>query len=57
MDGIQMKYFVLKPHGNNKYAEASRVAMRNYANIIIEENPQLANDLWKWADKEVPDEN
>ena len=54
MNGLQMKYFVLKPHGNDKYAEASRVAMRNYSNTIAEHNPKLADELWEWADREIP---
>jgi hypothetical protein len=54
MKGLKMKYFVLKPKGTDIYAYASRMAMRTYANIIIEENPELANDLLDWAYKENP---
>ena len=41
MTGLKMKYFVLKPSGGDKYAEASRKAMRAYANHIQGENPEL----------------
>lgn len=52
MDGLLMKYFVLKPHGDDRYALASRVAMRAYARIIAQENPALAADLHEWAGRE-----
>lgn len=52
MDGLLMKYFVLKPAGSDKYAAASRGAMRRYADLIVGENPGLAGDLRKWADAE-----
>ncbi len=48
-----MKYFVLKPKGKDKYAEASRRAMRLYAFYIQTENPELAKELREWADKEM----
>ena len=51
--GLQMKYFVLKPRGDDQYAKASRVAMRAYAVSIRQENPELANSLVKWADSET----
>ncbi len=50
--GLEMKYFVLKPGGDDKYAAASRSAMRRYAAHIIEENPELAKELREWADRE-----
>ena len=53
--GLEMKYFVLKPTSKipgDKYAEASREAMRTYAYYISSENPQLANDLRRWVNKE-----
>ena len=50
MNGLQMKYFVLKPGGSDKYGEASRSALQVYANVIEQENPQLANDLKNWVD-------
>jgi hypothetical protein len=53
MNGLEMKYFVLKPKGKDRYAEASRVAMRGYARVIEEENPELAKSLREWADNEA----
>lgn len=53
MQGLQMKYFVLKPKGNDAYAEASRKAMRAYALGIDKVNPELAKELREWADKEL----
>lgn len=50
--GLTMKYFVLKPKGPDRYAQASRAAMRRYAKVIKVENPQLAADLMDWADRE-----
>ncbi len=47
-----MKYFVLKPRGDDPYARASRAAMRRYAKLIDSENPQLAKDLRDWAESE-----
>jgi hypothetical protein len=52
MTGLLMKYFVLKPEGADRYAAASRRAMRAYAEHIREENPELANQLRDWADTE-----
>jgi hypothetical protein len=53
MVGLQMKYFVLKPAGDDKYSEASREAMRAYAEHIQNENFELAEELRKWADSEM----
>lgn len=50
---LQMKYFVLKPNGNDGYAKASRMAMRQFANAINGENPELASQLIDWADREA----
>ena len=47
-----MKYFVLKPRGNDPYAAASRAAMHQYADCIEDENPDLATELKEWADRE-----
>ena len=44
-----MKYFVLNPTKNDNYGHASRQALRTYAKEITDENPELAEDLWKWA--------
>lgn len=53
-EGLMMKYFVLKPSGQDPYAKASRAAMRQYARLIREENPKLHDDLMAWADRETP---
>lgn len=55
MAGLIMKYFVLKPHGDDQYAKASRAAMRAYANHIKGENPELCQELREWADREMPE--
>lgn len=52
MSGLEMKYFVLKPSGSNRYARASRVAMRAYARSISTENSELAVSLEEWANRE-----
>lgn len=49
MSGLQMKYFVLKPKGNDPYAEASRRAMSAYAAAIRSKNRELADQLSNWA--------
>jgi len=49
MDGLVMKYFVLKPKGRSVYAAASRVAMLAYADEIEKLNPKLAGQLRDWA--------
>lgn len=50
--GLLMKYFVLKPRGMDWHANASRVAMRAYAEAIKGHEPQLAAELLAWADEE-----
>lgn len=54
MNGLEMKYFVLKPRGafEDPYAKASRAALKAYAESILEENPQLYGDLEKWRIQE-----
>jgi hypothetical protein len=52
MPGIMMKYFVLKPAGDDAYASASRIAMLAYAKHIKDTNPDLCRDLTEWADHE-----
>lgn len=47
--GLQMKYFVLKPKGTDEYAEASRRAMSAYADHIEEFDPEFARELSQWA--------
>jgi hypothetical protein len=49
MSGLLMKYFVLKPNGDDAYARAARAAMREYAKHIVTENLQLSDELWQWA--------
>lgn len=53
MDGLQMKYFVLKPKGDDAYAIASRKAMLAYSKVIEETNPVLAQELKIWATRET----
>lgn len=52
-EGLQMKYFVLKPRGNDEYAKAAREALKTYAGVIALENPELSNDLMEWVNDEV----
>lgn len=51
-NGLVMKYFVLKPAGDDVYAKASRTAMRKYADVIAEDNQELAQQLRDWAGQE-----
>lgn len=52
--GLLMKYFVLKPAGDDEYAKASRFAMRAYARSIRRTNLPFSNELLAWADNETP---
>jgi len=52
LEGLLLKYFVVKPKGNNIYAKASREAILRYADIIKIINPIFANDLIKWVENE-----
>lgn len=55
MTGLQMKYFVLRPHAkslSDHYALASRQAMLAYARAIRGHNEQLANELEEWVERE-----
>ena len=47
-----MKYFVLKPKGDDPFAEASREAMKTYADTIEDEDREFALDLRAWAERE-----
>jgi hypothetical protein len=52
--GLYMKYFVLKPKGDDLCAEASRVAMSAYANHLLRnstenEMVELAQALNNWC--------
>ena len=53
MNGLEMKYFVLKPKGKSAYARASRMAMLSYADLIRRENRELSDDLYHWANVEA----
>jgi hypothetical protein len=53
MSGLLMKYFVLKPKGDDAYAVASREAMRTYAECIQRENPELSSDIALWVAREA----
>ena len=50
MDGLKMKYFVLRPDKGDDHAFASRMAIRAYAANIKHTNPQLAKDLTTWVE-------
>ena len=50
---LKMKYFVLKPKGDDPYAIASCKAMRTYASAIEITDPDLAQGLREWADYET----
>lgn len=55
MDGLVMKYFILKPKAKDRadvYALASRMAMLAYAGAVQSENPQLAKELVGWVTRE-----
>ena len=52
MPGLIMKYFVLKPAGDDIYAKASRMAMRKYAEVIAQDNPEFTHDIRNWVDQE-----
>lgn len=52
MSGLELRYFVLKPKGNNIHAYASRAAMKIYASIVESENPEFAQDLFNWVNSE-----
>jgi hypothetical protein len=52
MSELQMKYFVLKPAGDDDYAIASRRAMMAYAAWIGDHgNPDLAAELGDWVER------
>lgn len=55
MNGLQLKYFILKPkskYPRDPHANASRKAMLTYANEIREFDYELADDLIEWVSKE-----
>lgn len=45
MHKLQLKYFVLKPEGNDIFAKASREAMQKYSEIIDKEYPEFALEI------------
>jgi hypothetical protein len=49
MSGLYLKYFVLKPNGQDAYAKASRAAMRAYAKEIKQHDSGMADSLNEWA--------
>lgn len=49
---LEMKYFVLKPKGPTPFAIASRMAMDAYAASIRRTDPDLAQGLVSWVDRE-----
>lgn len=51
MEGLKMKYFVLKPEGEDPYSRASRMAMGVYAEAIKEFDKPLADALWEWLNR------
>jgi len=51
-EGLILKYFIVKPKGNNIYAKASREAMLRYAEVINIINPVFANDIIEWVHSE-----
>lgn len=53
VEGLYLKYFVLKPHGADVYAEASRRAILAYAEHIVDADPQLARQLRLWVEAEA----
>lgn len=56
-DGLQTKYFVLKPAGDDDYAVASRAALKAYAKSIDCTNAILAHELYMWEIKEQGNTN
>lgn len=55
MNGLLMKYFVLKPRGMDWHANASRAAMLAYADVISGHEPELAKELRAWVQQETKD--
>lgn len=49
---LQIKYFVLNPHGIKGHNEASRRALYAYAASIMTEDSQLGVEIFNWVDKE-----
>jgi hypothetical protein len=49
---LQMKYFVLKPAGDDEHAVASRNAMATYAYAIEPVDKELCKELIDWVKRE-----
>lgn len=56
-EGLQMKYFVLRPAGEDEYSVASREAMVAYAAAIRPTNAGLADDLMAWVHRIMMEES
>jgi len=53
---LEMKYFILKPRAKSKddpHAFASHAAMFAFADAIEDADASLANDLRRWAGREI----
>jgi len=51
---LEMKYFVLKPHGTDAAARASRNALRAYSQTMRSEGERdFANSLMDWVEREA----
>ena len=46
---IEPRYFVLEPYAKPPVGHASRQAMLAYADEIMDDDPELADDLARWA--------
>ena len=57
MTELMLKYFVLKPKGEDVYAKASRTAMHAYARVIRETNPEFSAEIADWASLEGAEAN
>lgn len=60
MDGLRMKYFVLRPKAKSKddvHAKASQHAMLVYTVHIREVNPDFASEVEAWAMLEATRQN
>ncbi len=53
---LEMRYFVLKPKGDNIFARASRVAMLVYADTLWQDDEnrynKFAEDIYDWVERE-----
>lgn len=52
MNGLELRYFILKPVGGKLHNIASRAALDTYAKVIRKENPALATDIEIWTESE-----